>query len=397
MKKVSLFSCICACILTAAVTLTCVYGFRRIPGRETPETVTADKLAEAANVLRTYYVGKLDEKELADYAVAGMVDSLRDHWSYYLTAEEMDAYRDRIGNRYGGIGIVVRDGEDGVTVARGYARSPAGEAGIQTGSCLLAVGEEDVRGLTMQEAVEFVSAAIETGRVDLLLLCPDGVERSYSLIPGDVLTEPVTASLLEDGVGYIRIENFEDRCAEETIAALEDFLGRGVGGILFDVRANPGGQLSELLELLDYLLPEGTLFISRDSAGNEETETSGPECLELPMAVLINEDSYSAAEFFAAALEEYGWATLVGAPTTGKGRAQVTISLEDGSAIHISHIEYFTPQGRSLSETGLAPDLEVPVSMEEREKVYYLELPPEEDRQLRAAVEVLTGIPAVSP
>ena len=115
------------------------------------------------------------------------------------------------------------------------------------------------------------------------------------------------------------------------------------------------------------------------------------------MAVLINEDSYSAAEFFAAALEEYGWATLVGAPTTGKGRAQVTISLEDGSAIHISHIEYFTPQGRSLSETGLAPDLEVPVSMEEREKVYYLELPPEEDRQLRAAVEVLTGIPAVSP
>ncbi len=396
MRKVSLFTCVCACLLTAAVTLTCVFGFRRVPGRVTPETVTADKLAEAAGIIRENYIGGVDETALADGAITGMVYSLGDPWSYYMTAAEMEEYRDRSGNRYGGIGIVVRDGENGVEVAKVYARSPAGEAGVMAGSRILALGEESLEGLTMDEAAELIGAAIETGNVALRLLCPDGEERSYALTPGSVLTEPVSALLLE-GLGYIRIENFEDRSAQDAIQAVEDFRAQGVGGLIFDVRADPGGQLSELLELLDHLLPEGKLFSCRHIDGTEETETSGPECVELPMAVLINEDTYSAAEFFAAALREYGWATLVGAPTSGKGRAQITVPLEDGSAIHISSVDYFTPQGNSLQGVGLTPDVEVPTTMEERGDVYYMLLPPSEDRQLQAAVRLLAGIPADSP
>ncbi len=396
MKKVSLFTCICACMLTAAVILTCVFGFRRAPGQETPESVTADKLAEAAEILRENYIGGVDEEALADSAISGMVYGLGDPWSYYMTAAEVKAYRERTGNRYGGIGIVLRNGENGAEISKVYARSPAGEAGVMAGSRFLALGEESLEGLSMDETAEKISAAIKTGTVELRLLCPDGEERSYSLTPGSVLTEPVSARLLE-GLGYIRIENFEDRSAQDAIRAVEDFRAQGVGGLIFDVRANPGGQLSELLELLDYLLPEGTLFSCRHIDGTEEVETSGPECVTLPMAVLINEDTYSAAEFFAAALWEYGWADLIGARTSGKGRAQITVPLEDGSAIHISSVDYFTPQGNSLQGVGLTPDVEVRTTMEERVDVYDSILPPSEDRQLLAAVQLLAGVPAVSP
>jgi carboxyl-terminal processing protease len=256
---------------------------------------------------------------------------------------------------------------------------------------------EDVSGLPGDAVLEKITAAIEGGKVALSLLCPDGEVRSYALTPGVVLTEPVRASVLENGLGYIRIENFEDRSAEDAIRAVEEFRAQGSGGIIFDVRTNPGGQLGELLDLLDYLLPEGKLFISRYIDGSEEVETSDPECVSLPMAVLINEETYSAAEFFAAALREYGWATLVGAPTSGKGRAQITVPMEDGSAIHISSVDYFTPQGNSLQGVGLTPDVEVPTTLEERRDVYYMLLPPSEDRQLQAAVLLLAGVPADSP
>jgi carboxyl-terminal processing protease len=313
-----------------------------------------------------------------------------------MTAEEVKEYEDSSANRYGGIGVVIRNGEEGVTVAKVYARSAAGEAGIREGSRFLAVGGEPTDGLGVNELAEMISAAIRTGTVELTLLCPDGEERGYSLTPGEVLTEPVSARMME-GLGYIRIENFEDRSADEAIRAVEEFRAQGVGGLIFDVRTNPGGHLTHLLKLLDHLLPEGTLFIARYYDGAEETEVSGPECVSLPMAVLVNEDTYSAAEFFAAALREYGWATLVGAPTTGKGRAQVTVPMEDGSAIHISYCNYFTPLGNSLDGVGLTPDLEVPVTEEERGDFYYGLLDPGEDRQLQAAVQLLAGIPAVSP
>ncbi len=396
MKKVSLFTCICACLLTAAVTLTCVLGFRRAPGQETPEDLTAEKLSEAAGIIREYFIGQVDETAMADTAIDGMVLSLGDRWSYYMTAEEVKNYEDSSANRYGGIGVVIRNGEAGVTIAKVYARSAAGEAGIQTGSRFLAVGGEPADGLNMSELTELISAAIETGTVELTLLCPDGEERSYSLTPGEVLTEPVSARMME-GLGYIRIENFEDRSADDAIRAVEEFRAQGVGGLIFDVRTNPGGHLSHLLKLLDHLLPEGTLFIAKYYDGAEETEVSGPECVSLPMVVLVNEETYSAAEFFAAALREYGWATLVGAPTTGKGRAQVTVPMEDGSAIHISYCNYFTPHGNSLDGVGLTPDLEVPATEEERDDFYYGLLDPAEDRQLQAAVQLLAGIPAVSP
>ena len=400
MKRISIPACICACLLTLILTLTGVFLWQNVfTQRGAAGYSTEDKLAEAADIIRENYIGEYDESELADWAIDAMIASLNDRWSFYMTAEEVAAYEMSTRNSYGGIGIVVQDNDDaqGARVLKVYEHSPAGEAGVVPGSLFLSVDWQDVTGMERDEVVELVRQAIARQRVALRLLCPDGEEREYTLIPGDVYTEPVTFRVLPSGLGYVRIENFEGRSAQGAIDAVAALRQRGVQGIIFDVRENPGGQLSELLQLLDYLLPEGKLFISRNIDGSEHVDYSQESCVQMPMAVLINEDSYSAAEFFAAALREYDWAELVGAQTSGKGYAQITVPMTDGSAIHISHIAYFTPKGVCLAGVGLTPDHIVELGEEERSLLYYGMLPEEEDLQLLAAAELLLGLAPVSP
>lgn len=399
MKKISIPACLCACLLTLCLTLTAVFIWQRIlPRHDRGDYTAEDKLAEAADIIRENYIGEYEESELTDRAIDAMVASLNDRWSYYMTAEEVAAYEMSSRNSYGGIGIVVQDSEDNVArVLKVYEHSPAGAAGVFPGSLFLAVNGQDVSGMDKDSVVDLVRSAIAQGQVDLRFLCPDGAEREYSLTPGDVYTEPVRFQALPSGLGYVRVENFEGRSAESAIAAVESLRARQVPGIIFDVRENPGGQLSELLKLLDYILPEGKLFISRNIDGSEDIDYSQPSCVELPMVVLINEDSYSAAEFFAAALREYDWAELVGAQTSGKGYAQITVPMTDGSAIHISHIAYFTPKGVCLAGVGLTPDLSVELGEEERTLLYYDMLPLEEDPQLAAAEQLLLERASVSP
>ena len=399
MKKISIPACLCACLLTLCLTLTAVFIWQRIlPRHDRGDYTAEDKLAEAADIIRENYIGEYEESELTDRAIDAMVASLNDRWSYYMTAEEVAAYEMSSRNSYGGIGIVVQDSEDNVArVLKVYEHSPAGAAGVFPGSLFLAVNGQDVSGMDKDSVVDLVRSAIAQGQVVLRFLCPDGAEREYSLTPGDVYTEPVRFQALPSGLGYVRVENFEGRSAESAIAAVESLRARQVPGIIFDVRENPGGQLSELLKLLDYILPEGKLFISRNIDGSEDIDYSQPSCVELPMVVLINEDSYSAAEFFAAALREYDWAELVGAQTSGKGYAQITVPMTDGSAIHISHIAYFTPKGVCLAGVGLTPDLSVELGEEERTLLYYDMLPLEEDPQLAAAEQLLLERASVSP
>ena len=159
--------------------------------------------------------------------------------------------------------------------------------------------------------------------------------------------------------------------------------------LIFDVRNNPGGYAHELVKLLDYLLPEGQLFKTVDYTGKEEVTNSDAKCLEIPMAVLINGDSYSAAEFFAAALSEYEAATVVGQQTVGKSYFQVTYELGDGSAVALSVGKYFTPKGVCLADVGLTPDVTVEVSEELFWEIYYGNVTWQEDPQVQAALEVL--------
>ena len=196
--------------------------------------------------------------------------------------------------------------------------------------------------------------------------------------------------MLDGQIGYVKIANFDTRCFDETSAAIDALLDDGAQALIFDVRNNGGGYKDELVKILDRLLPEGILFQSEDYSGTKQTDRSDAACIELPMAVLVNQDSYSAAEFFAAALQEYDWATVVGTKTCGKGNFQTAFTLSDGSMLNLSIGKYYTPQGRSLTDLGVTPDVEIEYDDETYAKLYYSQLEDADDTQLQAALRILT-------
>ena len=362
MKKHSVLFAVALCVCSIAVTLAaCLWIFAsRFGGADGLRD--ALRFAEARELILSRFVGETDGETLTDGALRGMVEAVGDRWSYYMTAEEYAAYLDYGANQYTGVGITVEADEAGrgLTIMDVTPDSPAEAAGIRSGMLLLAVDGESMAGKTASQA----RAAIQAGAADAIALTLEtetGDSLTVSVHAQELKTRVVTYELRPDGIGYVRIRNFEAGAAEGAIAAVDELLEAGAAGIVFDVRGNPGGKLSELIALLDDLLPEGELFVSRTKDGQERVETSGPACVEMPMAVLIDGNSYSAAEFFAAALREYDWAVTVGEATTGKARSQQSFRMSDGGAVHISTASYLTPKRVDLAETGgLTPDIQVP-------------------------------------
>lgn len=347
------------------------------------------KLDQVRAVLDYYFIGDVDQKKLEDAASAAMVYALGDRWSYYMTAEEYQNYLQTMSNSYVGIGITVQlrsDGQ-GFDVTNVVSGGPAQQAGIAPGDVVIAVDGTTAIGLTVSEMSALVRGR-ENTQVKLTVL--RGQERKEFTVTRKTFQTPVaTAQMLEGNIGLITIENFDQRCAKETIAAIESLTSQGAAALIFDVRNNPGGYKTEMLEVLDYLLPEGPLFRSEDYQGKQSVDYSDEKHLDIPMAVLVNLSSYSAAEFFAAALEEYDAAVTVGEKTFGKGYFQNTIPLPDGSAINISVGKYTTPKGVSLAGVGLTPQVQVPVDEQTAAKIQAGTLAPQEDPQVIAAINAL--------
>ena len=360
-----------------------------LSAREEDSPVQA-KAAEVQEIIETYFIDDYDEDTLADGAASGMVDATGDEWSYYLSADEVSAYEESMANAYVGVGITITEDAEagGMRVEEVVSGGPAEEAGIRVGDLLLAVEGEDVLPLGIDGTRNLVRG--EEGTRVNMHFSRNGTEYDVSVERRSIETLVVTGELLDGSIGYVKIDNFDDRSAAETIAFVKDLIGQGAEALLFDVRFNPGGYADELVKVLDYLLPEGDLFRSVDYAGREEVDTSDASCVELPMAVLVNEDSYSAAEFFAAALQEYEWATIVGSQTYGKGNFQTAFYLSDGSMVNLSIGKYYTPGGKSLSETGVTPDVVVDLDDEQYALLYYSALEQADDPQFQAAIDTLT-------
>lgn len=345
------------------------------------------KLDEAMDVIERWYVGDYTREDIEEQAVAAMVDALNDRWSYYMSAELLESYIQSSNNEYSGIGITIEQSEEYIRIVSVAADSPAAQQGMRPGGELRAVDGEDVAGLSSSEVKSMVQTSLEDGEVTLSVF-ENGALAEYTVAGGIIQVDPVRYEMM-DGVGYIKVKNFDAKSSQQLIAACEALVEQGAAGLVFDLRFNPGGQLSELLAALDYLLPEGDIFLSKVKGGEMEAERSDAECLEMPMAVLVNSESYSAAEFFAAALQEYDWATVVGEQTSGKGYAQITEVLSDGSAIHISAKEYYTPGGVSLAGVGITPDIELGLEYDPWLELYYDLLAAEDDPQLQAALEAV--------
>lgn len=347
------------------------------------------KLDRLENLIQERYIGEADGEAMEDAAAAAMVKATGDRWSYYIPASQYEAHKEQSENAYVGIGITIQQAEDGsgFLIVMVNQNGPAQEAGIQVNDLLIAVEDQDVREMTADQVRELIRG--EAGTKVSLTVMRQGEHQTLGVERRRIESAVATGQMLTDGIGLVKISNFDERCASESIAAVQKLQQEGAKKIIFDVRNNPGGYAEELVKLLDYLLPEGDLFRSVSYDGTEKVDTSDADCLDMPMAVLINGSSYSAAEFFAAALQEYQAATIVGEPTVGKGVYQTTISLGDGSAVALSTGKYFTPKGNSLTDVGVIPDVRVDVDEETAEKIYYSALGYADDLQIQAAIQVL--------
>ena len=348
------------------------------------------KLEQVEALITERFIGEADQTHMEDAAAAAMVDSLGDRWSYYIPADEYAAYMEQMNNAYVGIGVTITVMEDnsGFEIMEVTPGSSAEEAGLQVGDVIIAIEGQSTAGMTTTEGRDLVRG--DEGTTVKLTLDRAGERIELDVERRKVMVPVATWQLLDGGIGLITIENFDARCAKETIAAIEAVMAEGADKLIFDVRNNPGGYASELVDLLDYLLPEGPLFRTVDYTGRESVDSSDAKCLDVPMVVLVNGDSYSAAEFFAVALKEYDAAVVVGEQTVGKGYFQNTLELGDGSAVGLSVGKYYTPKGVSLAEVGgLTPDVHVEVDAEMAAQIYAGLLEPEDDPQILAAMKAL--------
>lgn len=364
---------ITACMVTFLCTVAMVILWLTVLAGGFGNLMNTVKFAQILSIIDRVYIGEADTKEISDAAFDTMIAELDDRWSYYMDREEYEQYQQVQSNQYTGIGITLQKEERGWLIVSVAPDSPAEKAGVEADTYLVEVNGTDVSSMESAD----ISAMMRENPDDVSVITEDenGNRRSFSLVLEVIYTNPVSYEMMEGNTGYIRLENFDETCAEQAIHAVEALIEQGAASLIFDVRSNGGGYVTEMCDLLDYLLPEGEIFVFVDHEGNETVTESDADCIKLPMAVLVNENSYSAAEFFAAALREYDAAAVVGMPTTGKNRSQSNWILADGSAVHISSKCYLTPNRVDLTQQGgLAPDVVVEYG--------------ENDPQLAAALEL---------
>lgn len=380
-RQVSLRMALTMCAAAGAITaVICLIS----TGWNTNEV--GKKLREIDRLVSDKYVGELDADNVADYAAAGYITGMGDKWSSYIPAENYEAYRMSGEGKGCGIGVSVTSTETSIRVTLVYDDSPAAKAGIQKGDYILGTGDLTTEKDGSSAVISAISGKEGTD-VTVTVKKADGSAKELTMQRAVVTQKMTWGKMLNDKIGYIRIENFHDGCADQFKTALQLLTDSGAQSLVIDVRHNGGGRIKEMSAALDPLLGEGTIMTLRMKNGSETVYTSDADSIDLPIAVLIDDQSISAAEFFAAALQEYDRATLVGTHTTGKGRAQRTYQLSDGSAVNLSVEEYFTPKGKSLADVGIAPDIEVKLTDEQTQNFFFLTS--ETDPQLQKAMETV--------
>ena len=314
----------------------------------------AMRYIEIKDVVEDHYIDEVDRVKMGQSAAAAMVTELGDKWSYYMSPDEYKSYKLSSANEYSGIGMSISKEENGYfRVISVNSGSAAANAGVSAGMILVSVDGENIRDLSEDQARTLIRSKLN-GKFTL------GVSGGNELTVDCTLTYESAVNYRKEktDAGYVQIYNFEAGSADEAIKAIEKLLEQNIVALCIDVRGNPGGLASETQKLLDYLLPAGTLFYTADRKGNEVASKSDSMCIQLPMVVLINSETYAEAEVFAACMQEYQWATLFGEATSGSTRAQETVELSDGSAIRLSTKSYLTPNHVDISvQGGVVPEM----------------------------------------
>lgn len=326
---------------------------------------------------------QVDLDGAVDKGLAEFVKGLGDQWSYYRTAEQYEELTARRANNYVGVGVTVDVAarEEGLLVQSVTEGSPADRAGVLAGDVITAVDGQSIAGDARQGGSDLVRGEAGT-QVTLTLLGEDGATRDVTCTRATMHNPSARGTMLEGKVGYVHLENFYSGSADSFQREVDALVGQGAESLIVDVRNDPGGYVSELEKILDYLLPEGPVFTHKPRWWFQSVRQSDEGCIDLPMVALVNQASYSAAELLAAQLRESVGAPIVGEVTSGKGYSQVTFPLANGGGLGLSTATYCTGSGHSLIGEGIVPDVEL--SLPEGTA-----LGGEDDVQLQAAMELL--------
>ena len=393
-KKKYSFGFVLALVFAASalscLLLTVLFLFYIGYGSGEKEQSQASNFDELMRVVETRFIGSFDIDELTDEAMRAAIEALDDDWSYYMSPDEYADFLANSNNQYRGIGVEVMldDDTEGMLVVRVYEDSGADFAGILADDIITAVDGQSIIGLTLTEIRAMLRR--EIGDTAVVTVLRNGSYFDLVVEYNVVFTNPVVFKMLDGNIGYVRLRNFEEGAAWTFVEAVEELIREGAVAFIYDVRSNNGGRVGEVTGILDFLLPEGEIFISVDRGGTEKITYSDEHMIDIPAVVLVNVYSYSGAEYFAAMLSEYDYAYTVGEQTTGKNRMQTTIPLSNGGAVHISTGHYLTKNRVSLfDEGGYTPDYIIELTDDERSLYYRGELTPDIDRQLQKALSLL--------
>lgn len=346
-----------------------------------------ERLWNLQNYVESEYYKDIDETVMMDHALKGYMNGLDDPYSNYLTAEEYSQWQSNEAGISVGIGVTVTflEEEGTLQIMEVNAGSPAELAGLQINDQIFAVDGELVADLGYQEAVNRVRGEEGTSVVLTILREEIKLEKTVSRVEMEVTS--AYGVMLEDQIGYIRIASFKENTVEQFLTALQTLLQNHAKGLVFDLRNDGGGLVNSLQKILDPLLPAGD--IATATYGNGETKvlvTSDANELNLPMAVLVNGNTASAAELFTAALQDFEKAEVVGEQTFGKGIMQSTSKMADGGAVTLTVATYQTTKGVCYHEVGITPDV---IIEEDYERIDFDHPDPSNDAQLRQAIELL--------
>lgn len=345
----------------------------KVLGEDTSQTLT--KMNSLKQCIDKYYMNDVKEKDLTEGIYKGILESLGDPYSCYFTKEEYaDLMADSSGT-YCGIGAsVMEDTESGmIRIVVPFEGGAAEEAGLQTGDLISKVQGEDVIGKDLTEVVALMKGEEGTTVEVECYLVKEKKMETFELERREIEVPTVAYEMKKDKIGYIAVSAFDEPTDEQFIHAVKDLQKQGMQAVIVDLRNNGGGMLVSVVNMLDYLLPKGSVLVStKDKNGNGETyKAESDNSFDLPMVVLINGNTASASEVFSGAIQDYKMGTLVGTTSFGKGIVQSVLPLNDGTAVKLTTSKYYTPNGRNIHGTGIDPDVEVELNAEDTKDTQY--------------------------
>ena len=391
MTKKRLIALLAVCTVAAAILTTLFYISPY--GRAVYASIAqrfgaspAAKLMKIESIVDSLYMGEYDKDRLTNIAAYEYAAAVGDKYTGYLTAEDFKSMQDNLDGGYRGIGIHVGVREGKVLIDSVMKGSPAEKAGLLGGDFIVSVNGVDYTGDDLSNVISVIKAVLPGESAEL------GIERGGMLMNkkvtvGDIELEYVKSTMLDGNVGFVRVDTFGNDVPEKFKSHINALIEKGATSLIIDVRSNPGGSLDAVVEMVDFLVPEGTITTVKDRDGKEEVYKSDKSEIKLPMCVLINESSASASEIMAAALSDYDKATLVGKNTYGKGVVQGVFALGDGTGLRVTIARYYTPAGQCIDGQGVAPDVEVDLPDGVQLKEY--DATEEGDTQLAKAIDIL--------